>query len=250
MALIFKHWKLFYRSGWLAIAARQNNAIIEKEYQKRFQPTLGEYINWYFTDKSFLHHIKWMGIPTRKMVPDMWVYQEIIFETRPDIIIEIGSWFGGSTLYLAQMQEHTGAGEVISIDVSHDRFMAKHPRIKVLTGDCSDPTIFQQVKELVAGKTVMLIHDGDHTAEAVFRDLKLYAPLVSPGMYLIVEDGIIDIYKPEYAKIGKSFPQGGPLRASENFLREMKDEFELDMRRERFILTTNPRGYLRRKTQD
>lgn len=230
------------------MAGRKERIIHDAEYEPRLRATLGEYLNWYFADKSFLHSIDWMGIPTRKMVTDVWVYQEIIFETKPDLIIEIGSFYGGSTLFLAQMQELLGrGGEVLSIDVSHDYFLASHPRIHKITADCSQPAVIEQVRQMAAGKTVMLIHDGDHTAAAVERDLRLYAQFVTPGMYLIIEDGVVDLLNPKYSKTGNAYPDGGPLKASRIVYPEMKDRFELDMRRERFILTTNPNGYWRRK---
>ena len=248
MLTIFKHRKFFYDAGLQAILSKKRKGIIlDPAYKARLDSTLGDYLNWYLTDKSFLHSIHWMGIPTRKMLTDIWVYQEIIFETRPDIIIEIGSFYGGSTLFLAQMQELIGIGEVISIDVSHDFFMAEHPRIKKITADCSDAKTLETVRELTVGRKVMVIHDGDHTAAAVSRDLKLYAPLVTPGMYLIIEDGAMDLLNPRHSKLGRAYPSGGPLKAARAFLNEMGDEFTLDMRRERFILTTNPEGYLLKK---
>lgn len=227
--------------------ARNEHIISDSEYQPRLQASLGEYLNWYLTDKGFLHSIDWMGIPTRKMITDVWVYQEIICETKPDLIIEIGSFYGGSTLFLAQMQELLGHGSVLSLDVSHDYFLAEHPRIVKITGDCSKIGVLDQVRHLVAGKTVMVIHDGDHTALAVERDLRLYADFVTPGMYMIIEDGAVDLLNPKYSKLGNAYPEGGPLKASRRVYEDMKDRFELDMRRERFILTTNPSGYWRRK---
>jgi cephalosporin hydroxylase len=246
IAMLFRYRKLFWKAGWQAIVSLQSPVIQDKEYKVRLQSTLGEYLHWYFTDKSFLHSIDWMGIPTRKLVTDVWVYQEILFETKPDLIIEIGSLCGGSTLFFAQMLELIGNGEVLSIDISHEYFMADHPKIRKITGDCSNTDVVEQVKELSKGKRVMVIHDGDHTAQAVERDLKLYAPLVTPGMYLIIEDGIVDLLNP-ISKTGQAYSSGGPLKATRKFLREMGSQFELDMRRERFILTTNPKGYLIRK---
>lgn len=245
---IVKNISTFCSGGWQAVLAKNENVILDKEYKGKMQRTLGEYLSWYLTDKSFLHSIDWMGIPTRKMLTDIWVYQEIIHETKPDLIIEIGSFYGGSTLFLAQMLELIGGGEVLSIDVSHDYFMAKHPRIQKITGDCSDPAVIEKVSALAREKKVMVIHDGDHTAQAVLRDLKLYAPFVTPGMYLIVEDGVIDILNPKYCKLAKAYPDGGPLKALREFFDEAKDSFEMDMRRERFVLTVNPNGYLKRKT--
>lgn len=245
---IFKHRKLFWNSGCTAILTRNVHIIGDPEYRPRLGASLGEYLNWYLTDKGFLHSIDWMGIPTRKMITDMWVYQEIIFETKPDLIIEIGGFYGGSTLFLAQMQELIGDGQVLSIDVSHDYFMTEHPRIRKITGDCSSPSVLCAVRQFAENKKVMVIHDGDHTAAAVERDLRLYADLVSPDFYLIIEDGAVDLLSPEYSKLGNAYPDGGPLRASRRVYEEMKDRFEIDMRRERFIITTNPKGYWRRKS--
>jgi cephalosporin hydroxylase len=247
LLLIFKNWKYFMQAGWQAVVTNRDGMIHDKEYKDRLQSTLGDYLNWYFTNKSFLHSIDWMGIPTRKMITDVWIYQEIIFETKPDIIIEIGSFYGGSTLFIAQMLELIGSGEVVSIDISHDFFMASHPRIRKITADCSDANVIEEVTRISKGKKVMVIHDGDHNSSAVERDLKLYAPLVTPGMYLIIEDGVVDLLNPQYSKIGKAYPNGGPLKAARSFLNDMGEQFELDMRRERFILTTNPNGYLKRR---
>lgn len=245
---IFRHRKVFWREGWKAIISRKENIIVDREYRRRLKASLGEYLNWYLTDKGFLHSIDWMGIPTRKMITDVWVYQEIIFETKPDLIIEIGSFYGGSTLFLAQMEDLLGHGEVLSIDVSHDYFMAEHPRIHKITGDCSDPDVLKSVQQFTKDKKVMVIHDGDHTAAAVERDIRLYADFVSPGLYLIIEDGAVDLLSPKYSKLGNAYPEGGPLNGARRVYEDMKDRFEIDMRRERFILTTNPRGYWRRKT--
>lgn len=239
---------LFWSAGWEALARNDDAQIIhDRQYQPRLKATLGEYLNWYLTDKAFLHSIDWMGIPTRKMLSDIWVYQELIFETKPDLVIEIGSFYGGSTLFLAQMLELIGQGEVLSLDVSHDYFLAEHPRIRKITGDCSDPKVLEQARALAAGKKVMVIHDGDHTSQAVARDLRLYADLVTPGMYLVIEDGAVDLLNPKLSKLGNAYPDGGPLKAAREVYEEMKDRFDIDMRRERFLLTTNPQGYWLRK---
>lgn len=235
-------------AGILAIANDNPPLIKDKRYVNRLSTELGEYLHWYFSSKGFLQSIDWMGIPSRKMPTDMWIYQEIIVETKPDFIIEIGTFYGGSALFLAQTCDGINNGTIITVDISHDFYMAEHSRILTITGDCSDSGTLKIIKDIVKKGTVMVIHDGDHTASAVARDLELYAPLVSPGMYLIVEDGIVDLFNPATSKLGKSYIEGGPLKASRDFLKKHVHEFELDMRRERFILTSNPEGYLRRKT--
>ncbi len=249
LRLAWQHRGLFLQAGWQAVLARDTGVISDPDYAQRLRFTLGEYLNWYFSDKAFLHSLTWMGIPTRKLVTDVWIYQEIIVETAPDLIIEIGSFYGGSTQFLAQMLDACGQGEVLSIDVSHEHFRARHARIRTITADCSSPDVVREVERLCEGKRVMLIHDGDHTAAAVARDLALYARFVTPGMYLIVEDGVVDILDARHSKIGRAYPDGGPLRAVRSMLPALERDFELDMRRERFLLTTNPQGYFRRRTE-
>ncbi|MGE3771226.1 MAG: CmcI family methyltransferase [Bdellovibrionales bacterium] len=238
-----------FMAGGLAAVSKSKSLIEDPQYRDRWAATLGEYADWYFCDKSFLHSIHWMGVPTRKMIFDIWVYHEIIFETKPDVILEIGSWFGGSTLFLGNVCDNMNHGEVISIDINHDAFRGHHPRVTTITGDCSDPHIVQQVKDRLVGKTVMVIHDGDHQRFAVARDLEIYAPLVTPGMYLVVEDGIVDLFAPEHSKLRRAYPDGGPLQPARDVAVKWADDFELDMTRERFILTTNPSGYYRRRVK-
>lgn len=112
---------------------------------------------------------------------DSWIYQEIIAETRPQVLVEIGSHSGGSTLYFAQLFDLLGEGEVLSLDIDRSRYQAHHPRITDITGDCADPAIVAQVARRCAGKRTMVIHDADHLRASVRRDLELYGPLVSPG---------------------------------------------------------------------
>ncbi len=186
---------------------------------------------------------RWMGIPMLKSPLDSWIYQEIIAETRPQVLVELGSHSGGSTLYFAQLFQLLGEGEVLSLDIDRSRYQARHERIVEITGDCSDPAILAQVQARCAGKRCMVIHDADHRREAVLRDLELYGPLVSPGCYLIVEDGILDLF-PASDHFGHL--SEGPLPAIEDFLAG-HPEFEVDQGRERYLMTYSPRGFLRRR---
>lgn len=195
----------------------------------------------------------WLGHRTLKNPMDAWIYQEIIYEVKPDIIVEIGNKYGGSTLFLASILELLGHGEVLAIDVNHERFTAFHPRIKLITGDCSDEGIIAEVKDRCVGKRVLIIHDAEHTRDAVFRDLRIYAPLVSPGSYFIVEDSIHGVpgftLDPERSYGSFFLPEADtPLQGIEAFLRENK-HFYVDVSRERYILTANHRGFLRRVTE-
>jgi cephalosporin hydroxylase len=158
------------------------------------------------------------------------------------MLVEIGSYAGGSTLYFAHLFDVLGQGEVCSIDIDRSHFDVKHPRIATITGDCSSPDVIRQVQERCRGKRGLVIHDGDHRREAVRRDLELYAPFVAVGSYLIVEDGILDLFPP-----GQPFgwlPEG-PLPAIKDFLAAHQD-FEADAACERYIATYNPNGFLKR----
>ena len=179
----------------------------------------------------------WMGVRSLKNPLDAWVYQEILHETRPDVVVELGSAYGGSTLFLCHMLDLIGSdARVITVDLDHDRFAAEHSRIEKVTGDSRDPEVIARIHELCAGKGGLLVHDADHSAPVVLEDLRNYSDLVAPGGYLIVEDGVRDFLA--------GLP--GPVAAVEQFVAEAP-EFEVDAARERYVFTYNPRGFLRRR---
>jgi len=191
----------------------------------------------------------WLGHRAFKNPLDAWIYQEIIFEVKPDIVVEFGNRYGGSTLFLACMCELVGHGRVLAVDLDHSPFTAEHPRIQLVTGDCSDERIIATIKEMCADKRVLIIHDADHSRDAVLRDLRDYAPLVSPGSYFIVEDSFHGIpgfrQKPHLPGSFLRPDTDTPLQATEIFIRE-NPCFVVDHSRERYILTANYRGFLKR----
>lgn len=181
----------------------------------------------------------WMGVLCQKCPLDLWIYQEILFEQRPDLIVETGTHSGGSTLYLAHLCDLLGHGRVVSIDIE-SRPRPAHPRIRYVLGSSGDPvTIDAALADRVPGENVMVILDSDHSERHVARELELLAPLVRPGGYLIVEDTNINGH-PTYPEFGP-----GPYEAVEKFL-AANPAFEIDAAREKFMMTFNPRGYLKR----
>jgi cephalosporin hydroxylase len=184
----------------------------------------------------------WMGVSTLKNPLDAWIYQEIVHETRPEVIVELGSAHGGSTLFFAHLLELIGdEGAVVSVDVSRDTYEAEHERIVEVTGRTGDREVLEHVRALCEERRTMVIHDANHRAEDVIDDLHAYAPLVSPGCYLIVEDGIGALLPAR--KLGPRAP--GPYEAVHHFLAEGQP-FEVDEERERYLATYAPRGFLRR----
>ena len=181
----------------------------------------------------------WMGVPCWKCPLDLWVYQEILHEIRPDLIIETGTNAGGSALYLAHILDILGHGQVVSIDIT-DMPRPAHPRVRYITGSSADPQVIASAVRGTARGVCMVVLDSDHTKEHVGRELELLAPYVTPGSYLVVEDTNINGH-PVYPTFGP-----GPHEAVSAFLQK-HPEFVVDPTREKFLLTFNPGGFLRRR---
>src|SRR5215831_15949000 len=164
----------------------------------------------------------YQGIPTLKNPLDFWIYQEILWETRPEIIIEIGNFHGGSALALAHACDNLGAGRVIGIDATHDNIdprVAVHPRMTLITGDANE--MYSVVERHVGGnRSVMVIEDSAHTYENTLNLLRTYSPLVGVGKYFIVEDSICH----HGLDVG---PTPGPYEAVEAFV-GMNEQFTVD----------------------
>ncbi len=187
--------------------------------------------------------VRWLGIPAFKNPLDLWVYQEILHETRPDVIIETGTAHAGSALYLASVCDAMSRGRIVTIDPREFRSRPKHPRITYLAGSSTDPAVLERVRSMIApGERVMAILDSLHARDHVLAELRAYGPLVTPGCCLIAEDTNINGHP-----VHTDYPpdQGpGPFEAVETYLGET-DRFEPDRAREKFLFTFNPRGYLR-----
>ena len=181
----------------------------------------------------------WLGVRTLKCPLDLWIYQEIIFDVKPDVIIESGTAYGGSALFLASICDLVNNGEVITIDIAKN-LRPSHPRIKQLLGSSTSEETVRTVGSLINGKgAVLVILDSDHHKEHVLDELRTYSTLVTKGSYLIVEDTNINGH-PVVPEFGP-----GPMEAVEEFLKE-NDDFVVDNTREKLLLTMNPRGYLRK----
>lgn len=176
-----------------------------------------------------------------KLTSDLWMYRTILDELRPGLIVETGTRFGGSALWMADQLELLGHGSVVTIDIDVVPGRPTHPRITHLLGSSSDPATAEQVRALLPtdGSPVIVVLDSDHTRDHVLAEMRLFAPMVTEGSLLIVEDTNINGH-PVFAEFGP-----GPWEAVEAFLQET-DEFEVDESYERYYITQNPRGYLRR----
>jgi len=184
-------------------------------------------------------NLSWFGHQLLKCPLDLWIYQELLVRTRPDFVVETGTWCGGSALYFAMLFDHLGHGRVITVDIDAKSNRPEHPRISYVTGSSVDPAVVAQVQEIVGNDRALIVLDSDHHAGHVYEELLVYSKLVQTGDYLIVEDTNINGH-PAYPDFGP-----GPMEAIDKFL-SGNDEFVIDRRCERFLMTLYPRGYLRR----
>jgi cephalosporin hydroxylase len=183
---------------------------------------------------------RWLGVPILKCPLDLWIYQEILSELTPDVIVETGSYRGGSALFLASICELLGHGRIYSIDVHAEAERPRHPRIEYLTGSSTSPELLAELRRRIApDEHVLVILDSDHAQSHVLTEIEAYRHLVTPGSYLIVEDTNVNGH-PVFADHG-----AGPWEAIEEFQRRNLD-LVADREREKFFLSFNPGGFLRR----
>ena len=171
------------------------------------------------------HHysFNWMGLPILQLPDDLLRLQELVFEIKPDVIIETGIAMGGSMLFYASLVKAIGHGRVIGIDVDlrppNRKKIEEHilsPFIHLIDGDSSDPHIVDKLG--IMKEKVMVILDSNHSRSHVEKELEIFSPLVSSGSYLIVCDGfkfeVVDVPR------GKErWAEDNPLKAVDAFLK-------------------------------
>ncbi len=192
-------------------------------------------------------HTAWLGINTVQNPCDMWALQELIYEVKPDFIVETGTLFGGSAVFFAHLlQEINEGGKVITVDIADYAQEAKklrlwQERVEFILGDSVSKETIDKIKELVRGsKEVIVTLDSDHHAKHVLRELRLYSKFVTVGSYLIVQDTSLDIWGKR-----KDYWNNGPMTAMQRFL-EFNDDFVIDKKLNKFLLTWHPDGFLKR----
>jgi cephalosporin hydroxylase len=209
-----------------------------------------------YAHRKLTHDITWMGIPIIQLPEDIIMMQELIWRIRPDIIIECGLAHGGSALFYASLLDLIGKGWVIGIDIEIRQYnkiaIQNHPlshRVKLIeNSSISDDTI-QKIKEMTkhAGK-VMVVLDSNHSKEHVYKELELYKDFVTPGSYLVAMDGA-QAYVWDIPNGRPEWKNDNPLAAIEEFLKYNND-FEIDEQYTRLKVTANPKGFLKKLTQE
>lgn len=205
---------------------------------------------------GYSYNFSWLGRPIIQYPQDLVALQEIIWRVKPRLIIETGIAHGGSIIFSASMLELLGGdGLVLGIDIDirdHNRPLIEgHPlarRLRLVESGSLDEAAAAEARRLAErGGPVMVILDSDHTHAHVLAEMRLYGPLVTPGGYMVVFDGVVEDF-PEAVAPGRRWgPGNSPLSAIWEFL-SGTNEFEIDREMEdKLLISAAPSGYLVKK---
>ncbi len=176
-------------------------------------------------NQKYVYTFTWLGVPVIQLPDDILRYQEAVFTIKPDIIIETGVAHGGSLVYSATLCKAMGRGRVIGVDIEirpQNRLrLESHslsPLITLVEGSSTAPEIIERVRQLArTGEKVLVVLDSNHSYAHVSAELEAYAPLVTPGSYIIVTDGSMR----ELADAPRGQPSwttDNPARAAQDFV--------------------------------
>lgn len=202
--------------------------------------------------RKISYEVTWLGVPIIQTPEDILMVQELIWKVRPTVIVESGVAHGGSIILYASLLELLGRGQVIGVDVEIRKYnrlaIESHPmskRVSLIEGSSTDESTVAQVRSRIAGTdSVMVMLDSNHSKAHVRRELDLYGPMVTPGSYLVVFDGVMR----SVADAPNGHPgwiDDNPLAAVEDYLTD-HPEFTQDRSYERLAVTYCQGGFLRR----
>jgi cephalosporin hydroxylase len=213
-------------------------------------------LNWVnaIAPHNYTYNFTWLGRPVIQFPQDLAALQEIIWDTRPNLIVETGIAHGGSLIFHASMLRLLGnAGRVLGVDIDireHNRAeIEAHPmfeRIDMIQGSSTNATIAAQVTAAAAkAKCVMVVLDSNHTHAHVFRELELYAPLVTKECYLVVCDTLIEDM-PAGSFPDRPWDKGNNPRTAVDAYLKTTSRFEVDQDIDaKLQISVAPGGYLK-----
>jgi len=196
---------------------------------------------------------QWLGMPIIQLPQDILLTQEIIWECRPDVIIETGIAWGGSVVFYASLMQLYGRGKVVAVDLNLYDHVSKQimsfpfsDRIHLYKGSSTALDILKQIKSHIEpGQSVMVLLDSNHTHQHVLDELRLYAPLVTKGQFLIVSDTVVEDVPTQTHRERPWGPGNNPKTALRAYMQEC-DRFEIDKyANQKPLLTYCPDGYCR-----
>ena len=187
-------------------------------------------------DQKHLYSFTWMGRPMIQNPEDMIRMQEVIWQTKPDVIIETGIAHGGSLVFYASLLESLGKGKIIGVDVEirhHNRkALEDHElfkRICLVEGSSTCDRTVREVSKTISKKDkVLVILDSAHDYDHVLMELKLYSEFVTKESYIVVTDGSQEFLgntpraKKDYGDYAETWEDNNPKKASATFLKNNK----------------------------
>lgn len=207
------------------------------------------------TKYNYSYNFSWMGRPIIQFPQDIIAMQEIIWDLKPDLVIETGIAHGGSIIYYASLLELIGGnGKVLGIDIDirdyNRKLIEEHPMFKRITmfeGDSISKEMINKVSKFAENKQkILVILDSNHTHNHVLKELELYSPFVTKGSYLVVFDTIVEDMPDELFEHRPWCQGNNPKTAVSEFLKKNKN-FEIDKDIEnKLLITVAPSGYLQR----
>jgi cephalosporin hydroxylase len=149
---------------------------------------------------KYSYSFTWLGRPIIQMPEDLLRIQELVWSLRPDVIIETGIAHGGSLIFSSSLCRLMGKGRVIGIDIEirphNRRAIEAHPLADLITlheGSSTDPSLVAKVHgQIQPGESVLVLLDSKHSKDHVLSELEMYSPLVTPGSYIVVADGVME----------------------------------------------------------
>lgn len=180
------------------------------------------------------------GIKLQKCPLDLWIYQDIFYEYKPELVVELGTGLGGSSMWMHDVLDAMNINcPVITIDHNNKRLVTVSS-VHYVTDSSINPAVFGAIRSAADNCKTIVILDSNHHKEHVLKELDLYHRLIQVGGYLIVEDTNLNGHPVRHEH------GAGPMEAVQEFLKEHGDKFIIDHSREKFMLTFNPNGYLKR----
>lgn len=251
----------FHKEVSERIAAIGSDVLLNKAAAEFMQSSL---------HPKYSYNFAWLGRPIIQYPQDMSAMQELIWQIKPDLIIETGIAHGGSLIFSASMlalldmceamefgqafDPKTSRRKVLGIDIdirAHNRdAIEAHPmasRIQMIQGSSIAPEVIEQVHQVATGyQRILVCLDSNHTHDHVFLELQAYAPLTSKGSYCVVFDTIVEDLPADMFPDRPWGPGNNPKTAVWEYLKT-HPEFEIDKSiQHKLLITVAPDGYLKR----
>lgn len=232
---------------------KSKNLFLKKEIFNLYKKFLTSTLN-----KRIAHQTKWLGEPILQLPQDLFIFQELIFENKPDYIIELGVAWSGSLLYYSSIFNIIGGKKIIGIDTyiptqiqkRINKFKKLKNCIKLLNGFSTDEKIIKEISKLTKNSKKIIIHlDSDHSKKNVLDELNKYSKLLKKGSIIICGDTHVEFFKNNPHGRNKEYRKGNnPMNALNIFLKSKEGKkYKQDLSyQDRYLLTLNPFGILKK----